>query len=470
MTLLDPIPVLPADDVSPVHFIAIGGAGMSGIAQLYAERGIEVTGSDQADSPALRRLAASGIRTYVGHRAEQIGNARTVVVSSAVKESNPELAAARDKGLLVWHRSAALAALMLGRTAISITGTHGKTTTSAMTAVMLTAAGADPSYVVGAPLQPSGSSAHLGAGSTFVVEADESDGSFRQYPTSVAVVTNIEADHLDNWGTPEAYAAGFVQFCTSRTVRVVILDADDPGCQRLAAALEGGSSPVTTVGESESADIRLTDFMDSRGTASATLTWPGGTGAIRLSFPGRHNLHNAAAAFAVGHYLGLDPQQLLDGASRFAGTERRFQLVAEVGGIRIVDDYAHHPTEIAATLKAARGAAGAGRVVACFQPHLYSRTRDFAVDFGRALAAADVVMLTDVYAAREEPMPGVTSELVVTAARDAGADVSYVPALSDVPAALAELARDGDLILTLGAGDITTAGPALARLLEAGRG
>jgi UDP-N-acetylmuramate--alanine ligase len=470
MTLLDPIPVLPADDVSPVHFIAIGGAGMSGIAQLYAERGIEVTGSDQADSSALRRLSASSIRTYVGHRAEQIGNARTVVVSSAVKESNPELAAARDKGLLVWHRSAALAALMLGRTAISVSGTHGKTTTSAMTAMMLTAAGADPSYVLGAPLQSSGSSAHLGAGSTFVVEADESDGSFRQYPTSVAVVTNIEADHLDNWLTPEAYAAGFLQFCTSRTVRAVILDADDLGCQRLAHALQGRSTPVTTVGEREGSDIRLTDVGDTSEGASATITWPGGSGELRLALPGRHNLHNAAAAFAVGLHLGLDPQLLLDGAAHYGGTERRFQLVADVAGVRIVDDYAHHPTEIAATLTAARAAAGTGRVVACFQPHLYSRTRDFALEFGRALAAADVVMLTDVYGAREEPMPGISSELVVTAAREAGADVRYVPALSDVPAALAGLARDGDVILTLGAGDITTAGPELARLLEAGRG
>jgi UDP-N-acetylmuramate--alanine ligase len=470
MTLLDPIPVLPADDVSPVHFIAIGGAGMSGIAQLYAERGIEVTGSDQADSSALRRLSASSIRTYVGHRAEQIGNARTVVVSSAVKESNPELAAAREKGLLVWHRSAALAALMLGRTAISVSGTHGKTTTSAMTAMMLTAAGADPSYVLGAPLQSSGSSAHLGTGSTFVVEADESDGSFRQYPTSVAVVTNIEADHLDNWLTPEAYAAGFLQFCTSRTVRAVILDADDLGCQRLARALQGRSTPVTTVGEREGSDIRLTDVGDTSEGASATITWPGGSGELRLALPGRHNLHNAAAAFAVGLHLGLDPQLLLDGAAHYGGTERRFQLVADVAGVRIVDDYAHHPTEIAATLTAARAAAGTGRVVACFQPHLYSRTRDFALEFGRALAAADVVMLTDVYGAREEPMPGISSELVVTAAREAGADVRYVPALSDVPAALAGLARDGDVILTLGAGDITTAGPELARLLEAGRG
>ena len=470
MTLLDPIPVLPAEDVGPVHFIAIGGAGMSGIAQLYAERGIEVTGSDQADSAALRRLAAMGIRTYVGHRSEQIGNARTVVVSSAVRESNPELAAARDKSLLVWHRSAALAALMLGRTAVCVSGTHGKTTTSAMTATMLAVAGADPSYVVGSPLQDSGSSAHLGAGSTFVIEADESDGSFRQYPTVVAVVTNIEADHLDNWLTPEAYAAGFVQFCTSRTVRRVVLDIDDPGCRRLYEALEGGSVPVTKVGEGEDADIRLSDITSDGGADRATLTWPGGTGELALHVPGRHNLHNAAVAFAVGHHLGLDPQLLLDGARGFLGTERRFQLVADVAGVRIVDDYAHHPTEVTATLTAARAAAGGGRVVACFQPHLYSRTRDFAVEFGQALAAADVVVVTDVYAAREEPVPGVTGELVADAARDAGADVTYVPALSDVPAVLAGLVRRDDLVLTLGAGDITSTGPALAELLEAGRG
>ncbi len=470
MTLLEPIPVLPADAVGPVHFIAIGGAGMSGIAQLYADRGIEVSGSDQADSTALRRLAAQGIRTFVGHRAEQIGNARTVIVSSAVKESNPELAAARDKGLLVWHRSAALAALMIGRTGISVAGTHGKTTTSAMAATMLSAAGADPSYVVGAPLQSSGASAHLGAGATFVVEADESDGSFRQYPTTVAVVTNIEADHLDNWGTPEAYAAGFVQFCSAPSVATVVLDADDPGCRRLADALEGGPATVVTVGESEGATVRLSDVDSSGAVAAAALTWPGGTGVLRLGVLGRHNLHNAAAAFAVGLQLGLDPDLLLEGALTFGGTERRFQLVGEVGGVRVIDDYAHHPTEIQATLKAARAAAGTGRVVACFQPHLYSRTRDFADAFGEALAAADVVVVTDIYAAREQPMDGVTSELVVTAARRAGAPVTYVPALADVPAAVATLVQDGDLVLTLGAGDITTAGPALVALLEAGRG
>jgi UDP-N-acetylmuramate--alanine ligase len=339
-----------------------------------------------------------------------------------------------------------------------------------MTAVMLGEAGADPSYVIGAPLQSSGASAHLGAGSTFVVEADESDGSFRQYPTVVAVVTNVEADHLDNWGTPEAYAAGFVQFCSSRTVMTVVLDADDPGCRRLATALAGGPATLLRVGESDDADVRLSDLRTDDGLAVATLTWPGGTGELSLRVPGRHNLHNAAAAFAVGLHLGLDHARLLAGAQQFGGTERRFQLVGEVAGIRVIDDYAHHPTEIAATLKAARAAAGKGRVVACFQPHLYSRTRDFATAFGIELARADVVVVTDVYGAREQPMEGVTSELVVAAARHAGADVTYVPALDDVPAALAGLVQPGDLVLTLGAGDITMAGPLLVSLLEAARG
>jgi UDP-N-acetylmuramate--alanine ligase len=324
--------------------------------------------------------------------------------------------------------------------------------------------------VIGAPLQVSGASAHLGAGSTFVVEADESDGSFRQYPTVVAVVTNVEADHLDNWGTPEAYAAGYVQFCSSRTVSTVVLDADDPGCCRLGAVLEGGAVTLVRVGESDDADVRLTDLRTDDGAAAATLTWPGGTGELSLAVPGRHNLHNAAAAFAVGLQLGLDSVRLLAGARRFSGTERRFQLVGEVAGVRVIDDYAHHPTEIAATLAAARAAAGTGRVVACFQPHLYSRTRDFATEFGVELARADVVVVTDVYAAREQPMEGITSELVVDAARHAGADVTYVPAVDDVPVALAGLVRPGDLVLTLGAGDITTVGPLLVSLLEAARG
>lgn len=465
MSLRPPVTVCPPDQVGDVHFIAVGGTGMSGIAQLYAEQGIRVSGSDRADSPVLQRLRTAGVTTFVGHDPSQLGQARTVVVSSAIPETNPELAAARRRGLRVWHRSAALAALMLGRVGISIAGTHGKTTTSAMAVMMLEAAGADPSYVIGSPLQTSGTSAHLGQGDIFVVEADESDGTFLQYPTRIGVVTTLEADHLDNWGSAQRYAQGFVDFATASGVEVVIIDADDPGCRLLVAEVRRRHRRVVTVGEASDAEIRLVDLQYPVGGAQARLLWAGQEAPLVLSVPGVFNLHNAAAAFAVGLELGLDPDALLRGAAQFRGTERRFQLVAEVGGITIVDDYAHHPTEIAATLTAAREM-GVRRVVACFQPHLYSRTRDFAVDFGQALAGADLVMVTDVYPAREEPIPGISGALVAQAAVAAGATVSYVERLEQVPAALARLLAPGDLVLTLGAGDITTVGPRLASLLE----
>ncbi len=468
MTLRTPVEIEPADQVGDVHFIAVGGAGMSGIAQLFAERGVHVSGSDRSDSPALARLRTAGVTTYVGHDASQLGEARTVVVSTAIKDDNPELVAARERGLRVWHRSAALASLMLGSAAVSVSGTHGKTTTSAMTAVMLEAAGADPSYVIGSPLQSTGATAHLGGGEAFVVEADESDGSFLQYPTQVAVVTNIEADHLDNWGTPEAYAAGFVAFATADGVEVLVADADDPGCRALIAEVRARGQRVVTVGEGAAADVRIGDAAFEGAGCRATLTWEGGSQDVELHVPGRFNLHNAAIAFTVGLQLDLDPAALAAGAAEFRGTERRFQQVGEVGGVRVVDDYAHHPTEVAATLGAAR-ATGASRVVAVFQPHLYTRTRDFAAEFGAALAAADEVVVSDVYAARELPIAGVTGALVADAARAAGATVTYVPELADVPAAVAGLARPGDLVLTLGAGDVTVVGPRLVTELESRR-
>lgn len=464
--LREPVEVLPAREVGPVHFIAIGGAGMSGIAQLYHDLGLEVSGSDQADSPALRALAEQGIRTFVGHDPSQLGDAATVVVSSAIRDDNPELVAAREKGLRVWHRSAALAALMVGKDAISIAGTHGKTTTTGMTSVMLAGVGADPSYVIGSPLASTGKSAHLGEGSAFVVEADESDGSFLQYPTSIAVITNVEADHLDNWGTPAAYHAGFQRFATGDTVRAVVLDGDDAGAAELAAELSAQGRTVVRYGEGEQCEVRLTDLDFEGTTASATLTHDGWSSRLELKVPGRYNLANAAAAFAVGRLLGHDPQALVDAAAGFTGTLRRFQLVGESNGVRVFDDYAHHPTEVRAALTAARKAAGDGRVVACFQPHLFSRTRDFATEFGQALALTDLVVLTDVYAAREDPMDGVDGTLVLDAALAAGAEALYVPNKAHLPQALAELVAPGDLVMTIGAGDVTLVGPLLVEQLE----
>ena len=473
--LLEPIEVVPADQVGPIHFIAAGGSGMSGIARLYAELGVETSGSDQSDSTALQGLARSGVKTYVGHSAEQLGNAQTVVISSAIREDNVELAEARRRGLRVWHRSAALAALMLGKRGIAVAGTHGKTTTTAMTAVMLSEAGEDPTYVIGGPLSTTGVSSAIGSGDAFVVEADESDASFLQYPTEIAVITNIEADHLVNWGTPEKYAAGFRSFATQPNVRHVVINVDDHGSRALAEELISEGQDVIRYGEAEDADVRFTDVVAHGGGVKATLTYRDEQGQIILQVPGNHNLANACAAYAVGRLLGLTHDQAVDALGRFEGTLRRFQLITDTAGIRVYDDYAHHPTEIRAALTAARRATAAGneatglagRLIACFQPHLYTRTVDFADEFGEVMTLADVAVINDVCGAREDPIPGVTGELVVDAARKAGAEeVVYVKEKYDLPAALNDMAQPGDLIITLGCGDVTIVGPLLADLLK----
>lgn len=480
MSLLKPVQLLVPDQVAPLHFLAIGGAGMSGIAAAYQQLGLPISGCDQVDSATLRQLAASGISTAVGHDPSHLDGVQTLVVSSAIRQDLPELVAAQQRGIRVWHRSAALAALMLERVGISIAGSHGKTTTSAMTAVLLDAAGADPSYVIGAPLASNRRSAHLGGGELFVVEADESDGSFLQYPTRYAVITNIEADHLDNWTDAHHYAAGFGQFATAPSVQHVVICYDDPGARRLADELRAAGRPVTTYGVADDADVRLNDVDFEGASPGATLTVPdeladAASGEqswrLKLQVPGLHNLQNAAAAFALGRLLGLDAEALLAGAQAFTGTLRRFQAVGQPavpgGQISVFDDYAHHPTELRAALSAARTVSPEGRLVACFQPHLFTRTRDFATEFGQALSLADVVVVTDVYPSREDPIPGVTGELVADAARAAGAQhVHYVADKADLPAQLASLVRPADLLLTLGAGDVTLVGPLLVGILE----
>lgn len=477
MSLHKVVEVVPVAQVGAVHFIAIGGAGMSGIAEMYHALGKRVSGCDRSDSPTLRQLGACGIRTCVGHDPAHLAGVDTVVVSSAIREDNPELVAARKQGKRIWHRSTALAALMAGHRGIAVAGAHGKTTTSGMAAVMLADAGADPSYVIGSPLAATGTSSHLGGGAVFVVEADESDGSFLQYPTEIAVITNIEPDHLDNWGTAQAYAEGFWRFATARDVRAVVINVDDTGARTLAEGLRAAGSRVVGYGEAADADVRLTD-LDFEGThASATLHTQGHRYPLRLQVPGRYNLANAAAAFATGRLLDLDAERLIAGAASFTGTLRRFQLVAQLSltpdadrteqMVRIYDDYAHHPTELRAALGAALRARGAGRLVACFQPHLYSRTRDFADEFGAALCLADVAVVTDVYGAREDPIPGVSGALVADAARRHATNTSvhYVADKGELAAHLADLVRPGDLVMTLGAGDVTLVGPLLAGLL-----
>ncbi len=472
--LLNPIEVIPAQDAGPIHFIAAGGSGMSGIARMYAELGIPTTGSDQSDSSALRSLTRVGVTTYVGHKAEQVGDAKTVVISSAIRATNVELAEARRRGLRIWHRSAALAALMRGKRVVSIAGTHGKTTTTAMTAVLLNEAGLDPSYVIGGPLSTTGTSSAVGSGDAFVVEADESDGSFLQYPTEVAVVTNIGADHLVNWGTPQAYADGFRAFATRAAVRHVVINSDDPGSAALADDLVADSQPVIRYGEGTEADVRITDVEAWGNGVAATLTFGDDSSRIELQVPGNHNLANASAAYAVGRILGLDHHTCIDALGRFEGTLRRFQLITDTAGIRVFDDYAHHPTEIRAALTAARRATSAGneatglsgRLIACFQPHLYTRTVDFADEFGEVMTLADIAVINDVDGAREDPIPGVTGQLVVDAAKRHGAEeVVYVKDKWDLPTALDGIALPGDLVITLGCGDVTVVGPLLADLL-----
>lgn len=465
--LYEPVSLVPPAELGDVHFIAIGGAGMSAIALLYAELGVRVSGSDRADSAALATLRAAGVTTYVGHDAAQLGTARTVVVSSAILESNPELAAARQRGLRIWHRSTALAALVMDRQAIAITGTHGKTTTSAMTARVLAAAG-DPGYAVGSVLGNTGRAAWLGTDPQFVIEADESDGSFRQYPARVVVVTNIEADHLDNWGTAEAYYAGYGQMVRGGTVETVVACADDPGAARLLAELRGEGRRVISYGWAEDADVRLTDAGFAGTGATARVTAAGGSVPLRLGVPGRHNLTNAAAAIAVGALCDVPVAIAAEALADFKGTQRRFEFVGEAGGVRVYDDYAHHPTEVAAALAGARTAAGAGRVIACFQPHLFSRTQTWYREFAVAMLAADEIVLFDVYPAREEPIPGVTGELIAAeVARQADpARVHYAETLSAGVPLIAGLAREGDLVLTIGAGDVTTVGPQVVGLLD----
>jgi len=461
-------------DLGRVHLVGVGGAGMSAIATLLAARGLRVSGSDAADGPALPALRAAGVEVHVGHDAKLVDDVDTLVVSSAVRPTNPELVRARERGIAVLHRSQALAALMADRDAVAVAGAHGKTTTSAMVAVALLAAGADPSFAIGGTVLsddgPLGG-ARDGSGPAFVAEADESDGSFLAYEPLVALVTNVEPDHLDHYGSREAFEQAFVDFAARvRPGGTLVACADDEGAARLVDAsrddLAARGASVVTYGRSPRADVVLTDTPDG---------WSGhvvGLGAevdVTLAVPGAHNLLNAAGAWAACVRLGVDPSAAAAGLGAFRSTGRRFELRGTAGGVRVVDDYAHHPTEVAAILRAARSVAGEGRVLALFQPHLYSRTKTFATEFGTAFDLADVVVVTDVYAAREDLDPEVTGALVVDRVPTRG-KATFVPDKGDAALAVAARALPGDLVLTIGAGDVTSLGPIILRALEESAG
>ncbi|WP_435747828.1 UDP-N-acetylmuramate--L-alanine ligase [Nocardioides sp. SYSU DS0663] len=456
MRLPVPEEVLPADRLGRVHFVGIGGAGLSGIARIMLARGIPVSGSDGVDSPTLTALREAGATVHLGHAADQVGDADTVVVSTAVREDNPEYVEAVRLGIRVLPRSAALAAVMAGRRVVAVAGTHGKTTTTSLLTTALQAAGADPTYAIGGDLAATGVNAAEGAGDLFVAEADESDGAFLHYSPHAAIVTNVDADHLDQWGTPEAYAAAFDEFAdTVDPAGFLVCCVDDPGAAALAERHRALGRRVVTV--------------STRAGAGADLG-PDALAGVTLWSPGDHYLADALAALAAGEALGHDREALVRGLAAYTGTKRRMERKGEAAGVRVYDSYAHHPSEIVGDLQAARAVAGAGRLVVAFQPHLVSRTRIFGVAMGEALGAADEVVVTDVYLAREEPDPAVTGALVADAVPLPADRVALVPQLEDVAPELARRARAGDLVLTLGAGTITSVGPRLLGLLEPGGG
>ena len=464
-----PVPdeLLPAAELGRVHCVGVGGAGISAIARIMAARGLSVTGSDDHDTPFLPALRELGVTCHLGYDAAHVGDADTLVVTTAAREDNPEVLEARRRGLRILPRSAGLAAVMAGSRVLAVAGTHGKTTTTGLLTSALLAAGVDPSYAVGGVLTATGRNADAGADDLFVAEADESDGAFLHYRPHAAIVTNVEADHLDNWGTEEAYHRAFEEFAeTIDRSGFLVCVLDDPGAADLARHARGQGLEVVTVGESVDADLRIHD-LELAGSTSTCRVSRSGTdlGEVRLRIPGRHYALDAVAALALGLRLGLPFDALAEGLAGFTGTGRRMELKGEVAGVRVYDSYAHHPVEIRGDLEAARALAGEGRVVAAFQPHLVSRTRIFGEAMGLALGAADEVVVLDVYVAREDPDPEVTGLLVAHAVPLPVQHVTYVDGLGAAAQALAERARPGDLVITLGAGDITLVGPQVLELL-----
>ncbi|MYU24230.1 UDP-N-acetylmuramate--L-alanine ligase [Streptomyces sp. SID8352] len=452
-------PGLPAAMDRP-HFIGIGGAGMSGIAKILAQRGARVAGSDARDSATAEALRALGATVHIGHAAGHLADdASCVVVSSAIREDNPELARAAELGIPVVHRSDALAALMDGLRPIAVAGTHGKTTTTSMLAVTLDALGRSPSYAIGGDLDAPGSNALHGDGEIFVAEADESDRSFHKYAPEVAVVLNVELDHHANYASMDEIHASFETFA-GRIVPggTLVVSADHEGARELTRRL-AGSVRTVTYGESEDADVRILSVVPQGLRSEVTVLIDGEELTFGVSVPGRHYAHNAVAALAAAAALGIPAAETAPALAAYTGVKRRLQLKGEAAGVQVVDSYAHHPSEMTADLEAMRPAAGDARILVLFQPHLFSRTRELGKEMGTALALADASVVLDIYPAREDPIPGVTSAVIVEAARAAGADVTAVHDKEAAPVVVAGMAKPGDLVLTMGAGDVTDLGP-----------
>lgn len=454
-----------------VHFIGIGGIGMSGIAEVLHNLGYKVQGSDQADSANVQRLRAKGIDCFVGHKAENLGAAEVVVVSTAIKKSNPELAAAREKLLPIVRRAEMLAELMRFRQAVAIGGTHGKTTTTSMVATLLDAGGLDPTVINGGIINAYGTNARMGEGEWMVVEADESDGTFLKLPAEIAVVTNIDPEHLDHYGNFDKVRAAFRQFVENVPFYGFgVMCTDHPEVHALVASIE--DRRVITYGENAQADVRFLNHrmegatsrfdvnIRDRKTGQDTVIE-----GLALPMPGRHNVSNATAAIAVAHELGMDAEGIKRGLSSFGGVKRRFTPTGMWNGVHIFDDYGHHPVEIKAVLRAARDATN-GRIIAIAQPHRYTRLRDLFDDFSACFNDADTVLVAPVYAAGEDPIDGINSSTLVSQIRSGGhRDARHIDGPEAIAPIVKDLAKEGDFVVFLGAGNITNWAYALPKEL-----
>lgn len=439
-----------------LHFIGIGGSGMSGIARIMLAKSIEVAGSDSKDSQILLSLKTLGAKIFIGHSASNIGQAQLVVVSAAIAADNPEVVAARKLGIPIASRATALSWLLTESTSIAIAGTHGKTTTTAMLTVAMQSAGADPSFAIGGTINTAGTNAHSGSGKFFVVEADESDGSFLAYKPNAAIITNIEMDHVDHFQNEEQLFSAFNDFISSiQSNGQLIICGDDFGCQQILKQMDSQRIQVITYGQSAENEFQLTRVNLAPTTSSALIMQNGRKiGELNLIVPGLHNLLNALAAFAAASSLAVPVDRLLAGLKTFTGTRRRFELKGEVNSIKVIDDYGHHPTELLVTLTTARNLVGSGKLYAIFQPHRYSRTAAFAKEFAQVLELADFVYLLEIYAASEQPMEGVSSLLISKEMSEKR--VRFEPSMLQVVSDVTNAAKPGDLIIILGAGDVSS--------------
>ena len=448
------------DQLGKVHFIGIGGSGMSGIARILIGMGHVVTGSDLRDSSNVAALRELGAKIYIGHDQSHLGNPDTVVVTSALWPTNPEYLLAKERGIPVIHRSQALAKLASSKRLIAVAGAHGKTTSTGMVITALMSMGQDPSFVNGGVINSVGQSSSSGAGELFVIEADESDGSFLLYDTAISLITNVDPDHLDHYGSIEAFHKVFADFA-NRSRELVVISSDDHGAKEVAKLI---TKPMITFGEAKEATVRVQNIKEDA-QVSFELVYKEEKSSAKLILAGRHNALNAAGAVATLVSLGFDFQASVIEVAKFEGTERRFELHGQERGVSVYDDFAHHPTEVQAALDGARAVVGSGKLITVFQPHLYSRTRLFAKEFAQVLAESDEVVLLDIYAAREDPEPGVTGELILNNFSDQS-KIHYAPNWEEASAKAASLADSGDFIVTMGCGDVYRMVPQLLQALK----